>query len=154
MEKKKKYMALAASFGITAAAGGLSYLLTGKTAMEGYQKLHQPPLAPPGWIFPVVWSILYALMAISSWRVWLTGKREALRLYFTQLALNVVWTPVFFRLKLFWGAFAILLVLEAAILAMIAGFRKVDRPAALLQVPYAIWVAFAGYLNAAIAWLN
>lgn len=154
MEKKKKYGALAVSFAIVGAAAGLSYALTGKTAMESYAQLRQPPLAPPGKVFPAVWSVLYGLMAVSSWRVWLTGKRESLRVYFTQLALNAVWTPVFFRLRLFWGAFAILLALEAAIVAMIGGFRRVDRTAGLLQIPYALWVAFAGYLNAAVAILN
>ena len=70
MSKFRKYLPLAVSIGIAWGAAGLSYLLTGRSNMEGYAALNQPPLAPPGWLFPVVWSVLYTLMGISAWMVW------------------------------------------------------------------------------------
>lgn len=156
MSKFKKYLPLAVSIGIAWAAAGLSYLLTGRGAMEGYADLNQPALAPPGWIFPVVWAVLYTLMGVSAWLVWRqSGKTHGLlSLYLFQLCLNVLWTPVFFRLGLFWGAFAILCVLWVAILVMTVRFRARSPLAAWLQVPYLLWVAFAGYLNFMIARLN
>jgi len=156
MSKFKKYLPVAVSSGIAWAAAGLSYLLTGRDAMEGYADLNQPALAPPGWIFPVVWAVLYTLMGVSAWLVWRqSGKTHGLlSLYLFQLCLNVLWTPVFFRLGLFWGAFAILCVLWVAILVMTVRFRARSPLAAWLQVPYLLWVAFAGYLNFMIARLN
>lgn len=156
MSKFKKYLPLAVSIAIAWGAAGLSWLLTGRSNMESYAQLYQPPLAPPGWVFPVVWSVLYTLMGVSAWLVWKKpgGSRGALGSYALQLALNVLWTPVFFRLKLSWLAFGILCALWAAILAMILRFRRVSTKAALLQVPYLLWVTFAGYLNLGVAWLN
>lgn len=156
MSKIKKYLPLAVSIGIAWGAAGLSYLLTGRSNMEGYAALNQPPLAPPGWLFPVVWSVLYTLMGISAWMVWKRpgSSRGALRAYGLQLVLNVLWTPVFFRLERYWLAFGILIALWLAIGNMILQFRKVSPTAALLQIPYLLWVTFAGYLNFMIAWLN
>lgn len=156
MSKFKKYLPLAVSIGIAWAAAGLSYLLTGRDAMERYADLNQPALAPPGWIFPVVWAVLYTLMGVSAWLVWRqSGKTHGLlSLYLFQLCLNVLWTPVFFRLGLFWGAFAILCALWVAILVMTVRFQARSPLAAWLQVPYLLWVTFAGYLNFMIARLN
>ncbi len=156
MSKFKRYLPLVVSIAIAWGAAGLSYLLTGRSNMEGYAALNQPPLAPPGWLFPVVWSVLYTLMGLSAWMVWKMpgSSRGALGAYALQLALNVLWTPVFFRLEQYWLAFGILIFLWIAIVNMILQFRKVRPIAALLQVPYLLWVTFAGYLNFMIAWLN
>ena len=156
MSKFKRYLPLVVSIAIAWGAAGLSYLLTGRSNMEGYAALNQPPLAPPGWLFPVVWSVLYTLMGLSAWMVWKVpgSSRGALGAYALQLALNVLWTPVFFRLEQYWLAFGILIFLWIAIVNMILQFRKVRPIAALLQVPYLLWVTFAGYLNFMIAWRN
>ena len=156
MSKFKRYLPLVVSIAIAWGAAGLSYLLTGRSNMEGYAALNQPPLAPPGWLFPVVWSVLYTLMGLSAWMVWKVpgSSRGALEAYALQLALNVLWTPVFFRLEQYWLAFGILIFLWIAIVNMILQFRKVRPIAALLQVPYLLWVTFAGYLNFMIAWRN
>ena len=151
--KEKKYGRLALSVAAALAAGGLSYLLTGRDAMEHYSLLNQPPLAPPAAVFPIAWTVLYTLMGVSAWRVWRKDGRVP-DIYWIQLALNVIWTPIFFRFGLYWAAFAVLAVLEAAILRMIGRFRESDRPAGNLQIPYALWVVFAGYLNVMTAILN
>lgn len=121
--------------------------------MEHYSRLNQPPLAPPAAVFPIAWTVLYTLMGVSAWRVWRKDGRVP-DIYWIQLALNVIWTPIFFRFGLYWAAFAVLAVLEAAILRMIGRFRESDRPAGNLQIPYALWVVFAGYLNVMTAILN
>jgi tryptophan-rich sensory protein len=142
--------------GLAEAAGLLSGLLS-RGGMENFsQTVAQPPLSPPGWLFPVVWSVLYTLMGISAWMVWKRpgSSRGALGAYGLQLVLNVLWTPVFFRLERYWLAFFILVLLWLAIGNMILQFRKVSPKAALLQIPYLLWVTFAGYLNFMIAWLN
>lgn len=150
--KKRSGWSLPVSWGIVFAVGGVSYLLTGRAAMEAYATMAKPPLSPPGWVFPVVWTVLYGLMGISAWRIWRRkGWCQALEPYAIQLLLNGAWTPVFFRLGLYWVAFALLVVLEGVIVWMIAAFRRIDRTAGNLQIPYVLWVAFAGYLNAAAA---
>ena len=156
MSKFKRYLPLVVSIAIAWGAAGLSYLLTGRSNMEGYAALNQPPLAPPGWLFPVVWSVLYTSMGLSAWTVWKVpgSSRGALGAYALQLALNVLWTPVFFRLEQYWLAFGILIFLWITIVNMMLQFRKVRPIAALLQVPYLLWVTFAGYLNFMIAWRN
>ena len=156
MSKWKKYLPLAVHIGIAWGAAGLSFLLAGGQNMQSYQTLQQPPLAPPGWLFPVVWSVLYTLMGVSAWLVWKQpgGKGPQRQAYFLQLALNVLWTPVFFRLQRYWLAFFLLLALWLAIGNMILRFREKSTPAAALQLPYLLWVTFAGYLNVMIAWLN
>lgn len=153
--KEKRLWPQLLHLGIPLAVGGASYLLTGREAMESYAQLPQPPLAPPGWLFPVVWTVLYGLMGLSAWLVWRKkGRRRVLEPYALQLLLNGLWTPVFFRLRLWWAALAVLAALEGTILWMIAAFRRVDRRAGNLQIPYALWVAFAGYLNAAVAMMQ
>ena len=156
MSKWKNYVPLAVSIAIPWGAAGLSLLLTGMEGMKGYEGLQRPVLAPPGWLFPVVWSVLYTLMGVSAWQVWKVPGRspEALGAYGLQLLLNVLWTPVFFRLERYWLAFGILMLLWLAIIHMILRFRRINSKAALLQLPYLLWVTFAGYLNFMIAWLN
>jgi tryptophan-rich sensory protein len=151
----QKYKPYIISIAIALGVGGLSALLT-RGSMDIYSQINQPPLAPPGWLFPVVWSVLYTLMGLSAWMVWKVpgSSRGALGAYALQLALNVLWTPVFFRLEQYWLAFGTLILLWITIVNMILQFRKVRPIASLLQVPYLLWVTFAGYLNFMIAWRN
>ena len=123
-----------------------------------YAELAKPTWNPPGWIFGPVWTILYALMAVAAWRVWRQGgwakQKVALSLFVVQWALNALWTPLFFGLHRPGWALAEILILLAAILATMRAFWRVDRPAGLLLLPYAAWVAFATVLNWTIWRMN
>ena len=147
---------LAVNILIPLAVGALSALLT-RNSMEDYAALAQPPLSPPGWLFPIVWTILYTLMGISSARIYLSsdpGKNSALRTYAVQLAVNFFWTILFFNLDARLLALVWLILLDILVIRMIVQFRQIDRPAALLQIPYLLWLLFATYLNAGVWLLN
>ena len=133
------------------AVGGLSALLSG--GMGGYKVLNQPPLSPPGWIFPIVWTILYLLMGDASYRV-SEKSPSALKPYWVQLALNLIWSPVFFGLQMYLLAFFILLALWIAIFITLRRFSAIDETAGNLLIPYLLWVTFAGYLNFGVFLLN
>ncbi len=141
------------------AVGGLSALLT-KDNMNIYNEIKMPPLSPPGWLFPIVWGILYVLMGIGVARVWVKGKNEgtdttsAVSIYAWQLAVNFVWSIIFFNFRTFLLSFIWLLLLWVLIIWMIKIFSETDKLAAGLQIPYFLWVTFAGYLNLAIWILN
>ena len=142
----------------TEAVGGFSAWLT-QNGMKLYKtQTVKPPLSPPAIVFPIVWSVLYALMGIGMSRVVLSAKSEertdAIQVYLLQLGVNFVWSIFFFRLQTYGGALIILALLLALIVWMILRFRKVEKPAALLQIPYVVWVAFAAYLNAGVWLLN
>ena len=137
--------------GLTEAVGGVSALLT-REGMRLYESaVTQPPLSPPMWLFPIVWAILYALLGISAARVSVlpasAGKSCGQKLYFTQLIFNFFWSIIFFNLQAYWAAFAWLVLLWAQVLGMILCYRKADRTAAWIQLPYLLWLTFAGYLN-------
>lgn len=121
-----------------------------------YEQLVRPSWAPPASVFGPVWTTLYALMAVAAWLVWRTGPRSRgpLIWFAVQLALNALWSPVFFGLHSLGGGLIVIVMLELAILQTIRSFAPRSRLAALLMVPYAAWVAFATALNAAIWWLN
>lgn len=122
---------------------------------EWYDSLEKPFFQPPAWLFAPVWTILYVLIAIAGWRIWRRNPQGgAMRLWFVQMLLNWLWSPIFFGAQAPWPAFAIIVALLAVILAFIAHARRVDRPAAWLFVPYAAWVSFATVLNGSIAVLN
>ncbi len=138
--------------------GALSGWLT-REGMKLYeQAVVQPPLSPPGWVFPVVWGVLYALMGIGAARVYLapasSNRSRGLRLFLVQLAFNFFWSIIFFNLQAYFFALIWLLALWALILWMILAFRRVDTPAAWLQVPYLLWVTFALYLTFGVWTLN
>lgn len=142
---------------IPLAVGGLAALLSG--GMGTYKDLNQPPLSPPGWVFPVIWSILYLLMGYASYRILTSGAdrdtiRKALTLYFIQLVLNFLWPLVFFGLQWYFAAFILLLVLWVFIYLTMFTFGKIDDTAGNLLIPYLLWVTFAGYLNVGVALLN
>lgn len=148
---KRLIICLALPLGV----GGLSALLT-KDAMESFGALEQPPLSPPGWLFPVVWTALYILMGLSSYLVLSSGKasRTALEVYGVQLGVNFFWSIFFFNFGWYLFSFLWLVLLLALVIAMILLFFRVSRAAAYLMVPYLLWVSFAGYLNLFIYLLN
>lgn len=144
---------------IPLAVGGISALVTSGN-MQVYENLIQPPLAPPGFIFPIVWSILFILMGIGSALVYVnrdrnpTAARDALYVYGLQLAVNFFWSIIFFNIQSYLFAFIWLVLLWFLIIIMIRNFKRVSPLAAYLQIPYLLWVTFAGYLNLMIYILN
>ena len=145
------------SLAIPLGVGALASLLSG--GMDHYSQLVQPPLSPPGWVFPVVWSILYLLMGYASYRIWVgegekSGKRSAFLAYGIQLLLNFLWSPVFFGLGWKLTAFWILVALWIAVYVTVRLFSELDERAGDLLLPYLLWVSFAGYLNLGAFLLN
>ena len=143
--------------GIPLAVGGLATLLAG--GMGNYKSFAQPPLSPPGWVFPVVWTFLYLAMGYASFRVYTREKdpgqrRLALILYGLQLFFNFLWPIVFFRFEAFLGAFVVLIALWILIVLTMWQFYKSDERAGDLLIPYLLWVTFAGYLNLGVYLLN
>ncbi len=124
-----------------------------------YAGLVKPSFNPPNWAFPVAWTTLFTLIAISGYRIMRTapdvpGRALALKLFFGQLLLNVGWSAAFFGLKSPLAGLVVIGPFLAGIIWMIVAFRPLDRAASLLMVPYAAWVGFATLLNVAIWWLN
>lgn len=155
---KPNWKKLLICIAIPLAVGGLSALLTGGT-MERFQDLVKPPLSPPGWLFPVVWTILYALMGWASYRILEAEapeeeKKQALLFYGLQLLVNFIWSPVFFRWELRLTAFFILVALWVLIYITMRKFSAIDETASDLLLPYILWVTFAAYLNLGIFLLN
>ena len=138
--------------------GALSGWLTREGVRIYQQTIVQPPLSPPPIVFPIVWAILFALMGIGAARVYLTpasaARSRGLLLFLVQLAFNFLWSIVFFNLQLFGFAFLWLIALWLLIAWMTVSFYQVDPLAALLQIPYLLWVAFAGYLTLGVWLLN
>jgi len=138
--------------------GAVSALFT-SGSMEAFAGLNKPALAPPGWLFPVVWTILYILMGISSYLVLISGSgkeeiQNALKIYGYQLIVNFLWSTFFFNFEWYFFSFIWLVLLWFLVLLMIRKFKDINRLAAYLNVPYILWVTFAGYLNFAIWLLN
>ncbi|MBE6036768.1 MAG: tryptophan-rich sensory protein [Clostridiales bacterium] len=143
---------------MTEAVGVLSGWITKDGTALYNATVEQPPLSPPSAVFPIVWGILYALMGIGAARIYLApdsdSRNRSLVLYFGQLAFNFFWSLLFFNLQAFGIAFFWLMTLWVMIILMILTFRKVDRPAAWMQIPYVLWVTFAAYLNFGVWMLN
>lgn len=155
MDKKFKMRII--SWVIPLAVGGLATLLSGGTKL--YQTINQPPLSPPGWVFPIVWTILYVLMGEAAYRVLTSGAdkeqiRKALIAYGVQLFLNFLWPLFFFGGQMYLTAFIILIALWIAILVTTRWFSQIDEIAGDLLLPYLLWVTFAGYLNLGVFLLN
>ena len=144
--------------------GGFVISLFTRNAMEQFGALKQPPLAPPAWLFPIAWTILYILMGVAAFLIFLAyanGKKSeksiakcALVIYGIQLALNFAWTPVFFNAGLYWVAFTILMVMWILEIVLLVKAFKVSRAALWCLLPYLLWTTFATYLNISIAILN
>ena len=127
------------------------------SAIDGsYATLVRPELAPPNWVFGPVWVTLYMLMGIAAFLVWRKDRRlnKALILFVLQLVLNSLWSIIFFGMQALGAAFVEIVFLWLAIVATIVAFQKISRPAALLLIPYILWVSFAAYLNFAFWTLN
>ncbi len=156
--KKWNWTELLISVVLAELTGGLSALLAGIDSTF-YREIVQPPFSPPGAVFPVVWAILYALMGISAYLIWREAdfgmrRRRALTLYAVQLAVNFMWSILFFRFRLF-AVSAVTAVLLAVLVAlMMIQFAKVKRAAAWLNLPYLLWSIFAAYLAAGVWVLN
>ncbi|MBQ2965348.1 MAG: tryptophan-rich sensory protein [Clostridia bacterium] len=152
----KKVITYAVSIAVAVGVGSLSALLT-SGSMDIYSTLKTPPLSPPSVVFPIVWTILFTLMGISAARVFIANEykwNNTLTVYAVQLAVNFLWSIIFFNIRALLIAFLWLILLWVLIIIMIKGFYKYDKPAAYLQIPYLLWVTFAGYLNIGIYWLN
>ncbi len=141
----------------TELVGALSALLAGGNFSAFYQTLQRPPFAPPGWLFPVMWGILYALMGISAFLIWESDsfrRKPALILYGAQLFANFLWSPVFFGLKWLLGAAIVIVTMLVLIIAMMTAFLRICRSAAYLNIPYLLWTVFAAYLTIGVLILN
>lgn len=139
--------------------GALAGVVTMPEMQDWYAGLAQPSWTPPRDVFPVVWTILYVLMAFALWRLWdrtapSPARRQALIFFAIQLVLNAVWSPIFFGAHGIQTALAVIVVLVVAIIGTIFTSAHVDRLAAWLLVPYLIWVAYATTLNAGIVAMN
>lgn len=122
---------------------------------EWYAGLNKPPFNPPNWIFGPVWSTLYVLIAVAGWRTFMGEPNgTGMKLWYAQMVVNWLWSPVWFGLHLIWPAFFVILVIDALVLAFIANRWSRDRLSAWMFVPYAAWVLFASALNLSIAILN
>lgn len=143
---------------ICEAVGFLAGILTRQGTKIYAQTAIKPPLTPPGWLFPVVWVVLYALMGIGAARITLTpssaGRSRGLNLMVTQLVVNFFWPLLCFNAGVYGFALLWLLLLWGSVLWMILVWRKVETLAAWLQIPYLLWLSFAVYLNAGVWYLN
>lgn len=154
---------IAAAILPVALATAIGSLSTGPNIEGWYETIHKPAFNPPNWVFPVAWTILYTMIAASLWR--LLGARPiagptgrawwlALAAFFTQLALNAAWTPVFFAFHALAAGLVVALAMLVMVLWTIRLSWRFDRAAAWLLVPYAAWVAFASLLNGVIWQMN
>ena len=156
--RKLPNRSLIVSIAIPLLVGGVASFFT-RAGVDEFEAIAQPPFAPPEWLFLVVSAILYVLMGVAAHRIWLRRDSDktaakALRLYALQLFFNFIWSFLFFNQKNYIGAFVWLVFLWALILLTIDAFYKIDKRAAYLMIPYALWVTFAGYLNLGLALLN
>jgi benzodiazapine receptor len=157
MRRQKQFAGLVAwligSF-IAAGIGGAASVQAGAF----YAQIARPDWAPPSWVFGPVWTVLYALMGIAAWLVWRVGgfrtARSALTMFIAQLALNALWSWLFFGWQRADLAFADIVLLWALILATSIAFWKIRPLAGALLIPYLLWVSFAGALNYSIWQLN
>lgn len=155
---KQNKILLIKSIALPLIVGGVAGLLT-RNSMQDFAVLNQPPLSPPGWLFPVVWTVLYILMGISSYLIATSDANEAviadaLTVYYIQLAVNFLWSFFFFTFQWYLFSLIWLILLWVLIIMMIKIFADISKPAAYLNIPYLLWVTFAAYLNAGVWLLN
>ena len=156
MHKPKQYVPELLFMGISLFIGLLGGLIT-NLGMDAYDMMQKPWFTPPQWAFPVVWTILYILMGYGMARVWKAHRPNLTRcllLFGAQLALNFFWSVWFFLLQWYGFSFGWLVLLLGAVLVMTFCFAKSDRPAALLQIPYIVWLLLAAALNYGVWMLN
>ena len=156
MKTWKHYIPEGAFAALSLFIGAIGGLLT-NIGMPAYDMASKPWFTPPSWVFPVVWTVLYLLMGIGMGRVWKRGSptlQSSLWFYGIQLMLNLFWTVWFFVLQLYGIAFAWLLLLLVAVLAMQRNFHTADEIAAKLQIPYVLWLLLAALLNFSVWQMN
>lgn len=154
--KKVKWTDLIISIVSAELVGAVSALISGGFG-SFYAGLDLPPLSPPGWLFPVVWTVLYALMGISAYIICQSDDRRmssALVTYAAQLAVNFSWSIIFFRFKALSAAAVTAIILAVLVAVMIYMFGRIKKLAAMLNIPYLLWAVFAAYLAVGIALLN
>ena len=152
----RKYKPYLKSIALPLAVGGLSAVFTMK-GMPYYEMQEKPFFTPPDIVFPIVWTILYIFMGISAARVKQSNdpkKAKALKTYYLQLAVNFLWSVIFFGLHQYFLAFIWLLLLIILVTKMIREFAQIDLTAEKLQIPYLLWCCFAAALNFGVWWLN
>lgn len=155
--KKVNFLKLLGAILLCQMAGILGSLATFPAIPNWYRYLNKPVFSPPNWVFGPVWTTLYTMMGISLYIVWQRSKKrceEGLCYFYIQLALNALWSLIFFGARNLWFGFIIIIFLWVMILATIIKFKKVSKKAAYLLVPYLAWVSFASILNLAVAVLN
>jgi tryptophan-rich sensory protein len=157
--QSRKLWALVAFFVVSFAAAGIGGAATAKSVTTWYVTLSKPSWNPPNWLFAPVWTTLYVLMSIAGWRAWKVAASRSdanrtLQLYGTQLALNALWSVLFFGLHRPGLAFIEVIVFWALLVGLFVRFFRTDRIAGLLWLPYVLWVSFATVLNGTIWWLN
>lgn len=150
---KIQWKALVISLALSLGTGFLSSILT-PGIRETYAQLYRPPLAPPGWVFPVVWTVLFILMGFAAYFVYTAESEQkdfALKLYLIQLLFNLSWSVIFFRWGAYLVAFLWLVILWFMVFTLVKKFGEIDELSGKLMVPYLIWLTFAAYLNLSVA---
>ena len=136
--------------------GGISSLLSGDMGSM-WNTLRRPPLSPPSWVFPIAWTVLYVLMGVAAYLVSESAgtlRPVALRLYWLQLLLNFLWSPIFFGCGMPGLALVVAIAMWAVLGFAVLAFARIDRLAGLMLLPVLVWVTFAVYLNAGVVVLN
>lgn len=155
--KTLSFLRLVIAVTLCLAVGAIGSLATTPKIPTWYVSLAKPGWTPPDAAFPIVWTLLYVLMAVALWRLWqlhAPARRTAIVLWLLQLALNALWSQVFFGMESIGGALVVIILLWIAILATIRACARIDRIAAWLLAPYLLWVSYASALNAAILVMN
>lgn len=155
---KFRWKELIVSLAISLGTGALSSILTPNIG-EKYELLYQPPFSPPGWVFPVAWTVLYVLMGLGAFLIYVSEvpckekefKEQTLKLYAVQLILNLLWPLIFFRLGAYLPAFIWLIALWFVVFLLVKRFGEIDELAGKLMMPYLLWLTYAAYLNLAVA---
>ena len=158
MKHRIQWKPLLLSLALPLATGGFSAFLT-KDGMRAFSALRQPPLSPPAWLFPVVWTLLYLMMGLASYLVYVSGASDprrgrALTVYGLSLAANFLWPILFFTVQAWLWAFLLLLVLWVLVAATSLLFGAIEPKAGRLMIPYLLWLSFAAYLNLGVWLLN
>ena len=152
------WLALFAFVALCLVVGGVGGIFTAGSVETWYPTLDKPPFNPPNWVFGPVWTALYVLMGAAAWRVWRRrahpGRQAALAWFGAQLALNLLWSLLFFGLMMVGAALIEIVILWGSILSTAMRFKNIDSLAAWMFVPYLAWVSFATVLNGSIWWLN
>lgn len=142
---------------ITELIGLLGSLFSGITG-QIYMSFVKPPLSPPGWLFGVIWPVLYLLMGIAAYIIYqktqIPKRKKVTALYWVQLFVNFLWPIVFFRFEWHWISVVVILLLDVLVLITTIWFYEIKKVAGYLMIPYLLWIIFATYLNIGIALLN